>query len=242
MGVYISNSFQAQLNQIGQPNGGANEPPPVHFYESIHAFNPMYDLPNNPRRIVPPVEHSPRMSSESHVTCDSGIQSSVHSNERLAQASASNAASSQMPAHRPPAYSKSQEITLSALNDDDDDDDDESSVFSNSRIKHRQPSFDEVHYLSGVKMCNDKPRLLYNREEPISRSQPLDTLDYPNHKYVFSDRQASHSQSSELSQSSLSVSHLQQPKQNPEPYVEPIRLRSSLHSILGQSSQLDTMV
>ena len=184
-------------------------------------------------------DQSPRLSSESHLTTDSGIQSSVHSCDRLTgQTSRSDFAPSQVSTHRPLCHANSEEIRLTPINDDD-------SEFSNCQrpMKRRQPSFDEVRYLSGVKMIDDEkqPRLSYYTGEHISHSQPLEMMDYPNHKYVFSEQRGSCSQS-QLSQSYPSASHLQQSKQTPEPYVEPVSLRSSLHSILGQSSQLDTMV
>ena len=184
-------------------------------------------------------DQSPRLSSESHLTTDSGIQSSVHSCDRLTgQTSRSDFAPSQVSTHRPLCHANSEEIRLTPINDDD-------SEFSNCQrpMKRRQPSFDEVRYLSGVKMIDDEkqPRLSYCTGEHISHSQPLEMMDYPNHKYVFSEQRGSCSQS-QLSQSYPSASHLQQSKQTPEPYVEPVSLRSSLHSILGQSSQLDTMV
>lgn len=200
----------------------------------------MFKHSGNPNK-VEQGEQSPRLSSDSHVTTDSGIQSSVHSCDRLTgQTSRSDFAPSQVSTHRPLCHANSEEIRLTPIHDDDD------SQFSNHRghIKRRQPSFDEVRYLSGVKMINDEkqPRLSYYTGEHISHSQPLEMTDYRDYRYVFSEQQGSHSQSSQLSQSYPSACHLQQSKQAPEPYVEPVSLRSSLHSILGQSSQLDTMV
>ena len=244
--MYISNSFQAQLDQLGQSD---SQQPPVgnnkteegpHVYESIHAVNPMFKNSSKPNS-VEQGEQSPRLSSDSRVTTDSGIQGSVHSCDRLtAQTSRSDFAPSQVSTHRPLCHANSEEIRLTPIHDDND------SQFSNHRgqMKHRQPSFDEVRYLSGVKMIDDKnqPRLSYYAGEHLSHSQPLEMMDYPNHRYEFLEHRGSCSQSSQLSQSHPSASHLQQSRQAPEPYVEPVSLRSSLHSILGQSSQLDTMV
>jgi len=250
-GVYISNSFQAHLNHLGQStitstnqqlqanksSGRTDEvedidQPVVHFYETIHATNPMYDFPNHPRNVVP-AQPSPRLSSESRVTTDSGIHSRAHSCDKLAQASGSDSTPSRV--HKPLELSKSQEISLSPLHDES---------FSNSHVKHRQPSFDEIHYLSGVQMFDNAKQLRLSscKEERNSHSRSLEMLDYPTHNYVFSEQRDSYSHSSELSQSYPSTSHLQQSKQNPEPYVEPISFHSSLHSILGQNSQLNTMV
>ena len=183
-------------------------------------------------------EQSPRLSSESHATTDSGIHSRTHSCDRLtAQPSQSDVVSSNASTHPSLAYSRYEDSSLAPIHDEQ------------THIPHRKPSFDELRYMSGVKMIdNDRsPRLSYNTEElHISHSQPLEMIDSPNHNYVFSEQRNSYSQSSELSQSYPSVSHLQeqhqQYKQPPEPYVEPVSFRSSLHSILGQSSQLDTMV
>ena len=112
-------------------------------------------------------------------------------------------------------------------------------------MQYRRPSFDELRYMSGIKMTDDeRPPSYHTEEQHISHSQPLEMIDSPNHNYIFSEQRSSYSQS-ELSQSYPSVSLLQQQqqfKQPPEPYVEPVSFRSSLHSILGQSSQLDTMV
>lgn len=198
----------------------------------------MFKHSRDSNRVEQP-DQSPRLSSESHLTTDSGIQSSVHSCDRFTgQTSRSDFAPSQVSTHRPLCHANSEEIRLTPIHDDD-------SEFSNCQrpMKRRQPSFDEVRYLSGVKMIDDEkqPRLSYCTGEHISHSQPLEMMDYPNHKYVFSEQRGSCSQS-QLSQSYPSASHLQQSKQAPEPYVEPVSLRSSLHSILGQSSQLDTMV
>lgn len=234
--MYISNSFQAHLNQLGrtdcqQPQASDEEAQNVpHHYESIHAFNPLHKPPNGPHR----VDQSPRLSSDSRVTTDSGIQSSIHSCDRLtAQASRSDFAPSQVPTHRPLGHTNSEEIRLSPLHDN-------SLQLSSSQtpMKHKRPSFDEVRYLSGVEMIDNEkqPRSSYYTSGHLSHSQPL---DYPIHQYVFSEERGSYSQSSELSQS---YPHLQHPKQAPEPYVEPVSLRGSLHSILGQNSQLDTMV
>ena len=198
----------------------------------------MFKHSRDSNRVEQP-DQSPRLSSESHLTTDSGIQSSVHSCDRLTgQTSRSDFAPSQVSTHRPLCHANSEEIRLTPIHDDDPE-------FSNCQrpMKRRQPSFDEVRYLSGVKMIDDEkqPRLSYCTGEHISHSQPLEMMDYPNHKYVFSEQRGSCSQS-QLSQLYPSASHLQQSKQTPEPYVEPVSLRSSLHSILGQSSQLDTMV
>ena len=243
--LYISNSFQAQLNQLGtitdaratEHNDGTGENAP-HHYESIN------DFPNKSAR-VQQAEQSPRLSSESHGTADSGIHSRTHSCDRLtAQPSqsdvvSSHASSSHASAHPTLAYSRSEEITLSPLHD-------EPSHSTQTPMQYRQPSFDELRYMSGVQvMDNEKqPRLsYYTGEQPLSHSQPLEMIDYPNHKYVFSEQRSCHSQSTELSQSYPSAVHLQQQfKPPPEPYVEPVSFRSSLHSILGQNSQLDTMV
>ena len=181
-------------------------------------------------------DQSPRLSSESHGTTDSGIHSRTHSCDRLtAQPSQSDVVSSHASAHPSLAYSRCEEISVSPLHDE--------SPHAQTRMQYRQPSFDELRYMSGVKMTDNEksPRLLSHHTE--GHSQPLEMIDSPSHKYFFSEQRSSHSQSSKLSQSYPSVSHLQQQfKQPPEPYVEPVSFRSSLHSILGQSSQLDTMV
>lgn len=239
--LYISNSFQAHLNQLGQStitdrqiqanNYSATDELPHHYDE----------IKNFPNRSHGPAqaEQSPRLSSESRVTTDSGIHSRTHSCDRLtAQPSQSDVASSHASTH--PSLARCEDSSLAPVHEKQ----------AQTPIQHRQPSFDELRYMSGVKMIDNErsPKLWYNTEEQhISHSQPLEMIDSPNHNYVFSEQRSSYSQSSELSQSYPSVSHLQedhqqQYKQPPEPYIEPVSFRSSLHSILGQSSQLDTMV
>ena len=204
-----------------------------------------YDLPNNPRRFIQ-VQRSPRLSSESRITTDSGIQSRAHSCDRL-MAGVSDVASPPLQSpHRPLGHSRSAEIDLSQSHEG-------SMVFVEPQVpmKKRQPSFDEMHYLSNVEYFDDRdsnPPPYYG-EDRCSHSQPLETLEYinpqpptpVNHNYVFTDQDTS-SQSFSLSQSFPSASHFPQSKTQPEPYVTPVSLRSSLHSILAQNSQLDTMV
>ena len=243
--MYISNSFQA-LNQLGQSNcqqsqannNRTNEEQNLpHHYESIHAFNPIYDLPNEPRR-VDESEQSPRLSSDSRLTTDSGIQGSIHSCDQLMARPSRSDVTPQLSTHRPLGHANSEEIRLSPLHD-------EPSQLANFQtpMKRKQPSFDEIRYLSGVEIIDNQNQLRspYYTSEHISHSQPLEMLDYPDHKYAFSEQRASYSQT-DLSQSHPNASHLQHSKQVPEPYTEPISFRSSLHSILKQSSQLDTMV
>ena len=181
---------------------------------------------------MPPGEQSPRLSSESHGTTDSGIHSRTHSCDRLtAQPSQPDVVSSPRSGQPLLTYSKCEDKVLY-----------DEPLHTAAPLQCRKPSFDELHYMTGVEIIDEKqPRLsYYTREQNMSHSQPLEMLDQPNHKYVFTEQQSCYSRSSELSQS---YPHLQQHlKQPPEPYVEPVSLRGSLHSILGQSSQLDTMV
>ncbi|XP_065905006.1 hemicentin-2-like isoform X2 [Dysidea avara] len=268
-GVYVSNSFQGHLNSLGQSSiTGAN----------IHATNPgfvansvansiaeelsidtpveqqngsaqvenQYDLPNNPRRFVQ-VQRSPRLSSESRVTTDSGIQSRAHSCDRLVAGVGDVVSPPLQSPHRPLGHSRSAEIDLSQSREG-------SMVFVEPQVpmKKRQPSFDEMHYLSNVEYFDDNRNSNpppYYAGDHCSHSQPLETLEYINpqptppvrHNYVFTDQDTC-SQPFGLSQSFPSASLFPQSKTQPEPYVEPVSLRSSLHSILAQNSQLDTMV
>lgn len=261
--MYVSNSFQGQLNSLGQ---GTITEPTVHVHNPGFAASSIaeeqsidtpveqqngqapvenhYDLPNNPRRFVQ-VQRSPRLSSESRVTTDSGIQSRAHSCDRLMAAVGDVASPPLRSPHRLLGHSRSAEIDLSQSREG-------SAVFVESPripMKHRQPSFDEMHYLANVEYYDDESKEC--RPPPYyteSHSQPLETLEYISpqpsqirHNYVFTDQDTS-SQSYGLSQSFPSASHFQQSKTHPEPYVEPVSLRSSLHSILTQNSQLDTMV
>jgi len=267
-GVYVSNSFQGHLNSLGQstitganvqatnpgfvPNSVANSiieeqiDTPVEHQNGSAPVENQYDLPNNPRRFIQ-VQRSPRLSSESRVTTDSGIQSRAHSCDRLMAGVSDMISPPLRSPHRPLGNSRSAEIDLSQSHEG-------SMVFVEEPqipMRNRQPSFDEMHYLSNVEYFNNNSNPPpYYAENRCSHSQPLETLEHTspqlppsvNHNYVFTDQDASSPQPFGLSQSFPSASHFPQSKTQPQPYVEPVSLRSSLHSILAQNSQLDTMV